>query len=55
MHKRSKRARGGLNLWTIIESMQRRLEGEGLNSEVVDAVVARGIAEILMGGRTLAN
>jgi hypothetical protein len=50
MHKRSKRARGGLNLWSIIEAMQRRLEREGLNAEVVDAAVTRGIAEILMGG-----
>jgi hypothetical protein len=53
MQKRSKRPRGGLNLWSIIEAMQRRLEGEGLNAEVVDAAVTRGIAEILMGGRSL--
>ena len=30
--------------------MQRRLELEGLNAEVVDAAVTRGIAQILSGG-----
>jgi hypothetical protein len=37
----------GVSLWSIIEGLQRRLEGEGLNAEVVDAAVTRGIAEIL--------
>jgi hypothetical protein len=37
-------------LWSIIESLQRRLEREGLNTEVVDAAVTRGIAEILVAG-----
>jgi hypothetical protein len=40
------RARG-LSLWTLIEAMQRRLEHEGLNQDVVDAAVTRGLVELL--------
>ena len=36
------------NLWTLVERMQRRLENEGLNSEVVDVAVTRGL-EVLLG------
>lgn len=35
------------SLWTVIESMQRKLEREGLDIAVVDAAVARGLEAIL--------
>ena len=35
------------SLWAVIESMQRRLEAEGLDREVVDAAVARGLEALL--------
>jgi len=44
----------GVSLWSIIEGLQRRLEREGLNTEVVDAAVTRGIAEILGAGGAVA-
>jgi hypothetical protein len=47
---RKTHAARGVSLWSIIEGLQRRLEREGLNNEVVDAAVTRGIAEILVAG-----
>ena len=35
------------SLWAVIESMQRRLEDEGLDREVVDAAVACGLEALL--------
>jgi hypothetical protein len=35
------------SLWIVIESMQRKLEREGLDVAVVDAAVARGLEAIL--------
>lgn len=35
------------SLWTVIESMQRKLEREGLDAAVVDAAVTRGLEAIL--------
>lgn len=40
-----------MSLWSVIEAMQRRLEGEGLDHEVVDAAVTRGIEALLRGSR----
>ena len=34
-------------LWSVIEKMQRRLEAEGLDRDVVDAAVARGLEALL--------
>jgi hypothetical protein len=36
------------NLWALIEAMQRRLEGEGLEANAVDAEVARGLRSLLV-------
>lgn len=35
------------SLWSLIESMQRKLEGEGLDEQVVDAAVTRGLETLL--------
>jgi hypothetical protein len=35
------------SLWSFIETMQRRLEHEGLEEEVVDAAVARRLELLL--------
>lgn len=35
------------SLWSVIESMQQRLEAEGLDSDVVDAAVTRGLEALL--------
>lgn len=35
------------SLWAMIESMQRKLEGEGLDEQVVDAAVTRGLETLL--------
>jgi sulfur transfer protein SufE len=42
-----KNSHNTLSLWTVIESMQARLEGEGLDAAVVDAAVTRGLEAIL--------
>jgi hypothetical protein len=36
-----------LSLWNLIETMQQRLEAEGLESEVVDVAVTRGLLTLL--------
>jgi hypothetical protein len=36
-----------ISLWAVIEGMQKRLEAEGLDRDVVDAAVARGIEALL--------
>jgi len=36
-----------ISLWAVIESMQRRLEGEGLDNDVVDVAVTRGLEALL--------
>jgi hypothetical protein len=35
------------SLWAVIDSMQRKLETEGLDSDVVDAAVIRGMESLL--------
>lgn len=35
------------SLWSVIESMQRRLEAEGLDAGVVDVAVTRGLEALL--------
>jgi hypothetical protein len=35
------------SLWSVIEKMQRRLEAEGLDRDVVDAAVATGLQALL--------
>jgi hypothetical protein len=35
------------SLWSVIESMQRRLEAEGLDRDVVDAAVTQGLEALL--------
>jgi hypothetical protein len=39
------------SLWTVVESMQRKLEGEGLDDQVVDVAVTRGLVALLGGHR----
>jgi hypothetical protein len=36
-----------IDLWTLIEALQRRLERQGLATEVVDAAVTRALADVL--------
>jgi hypothetical protein len=36
-----------LSLWSLIETMQQRLEAEGLEKEVVDVAVTRGLLTLL--------
>jgi hypothetical protein len=35
------------SLWTVIETMQRRLEAEGMARDVVDVAVTRGLEALL--------
>ncbi|HUS67090.1 MAG TPA: hypothetical protein VMZ28_21280 [Kofleriaceae bacterium] len=35
------------SLWSVIDSMQRRLEAEGMASDVVDVAVTRGLEALL--------
>lgn len=42
-----RKTRTSTSLWAVIEGMQKRLEAEGLDREVVDAAVARGIEALL--------
>lgn len=42
-----RKTRTSISLWAVIEGMQKRLEAEGLDREVVDAAVARGIETLL--------
>ncbi len=39
------------DLWTLIDVLQRRLEREGLSSEVVDAAVTRALSDALGASR----
>ena len=34
-----------IDLWTVIDVLQRRLERQGLTAEVVDAAIARAIRD----------
>ncbi len=36
-----------LSLWSIIESLQRRLEGQGLAGDVIDAAVITTLARAM--------
>ncbi len=46
-NKISKPARCSMSLWSLIESMQRRLEAEGLEHNVVDTAVTEGLRTLL--------
>ena len=41
------RANRRTDLWTVIEVLQRRLERQGLSTEVVDAAITRAVAEAI--------
>jgi hypothetical protein len=41
------RASRRTDLWTVIEVLQRRLERQGLSTEVVDAAITRAVAEAI--------
>ena len=40
----SSRANRRTDLWTVIEVLQRRLERQGLSTEVVDAAITRAVS-----------
>jgi hypothetical protein len=46
--KRKRRA-GSMSLWTIVESLQRRLERQGLAKDVIDAAVVTALAQAMNG------
>ena len=43
----TKAPRNTTSLWTVIETMQRRLEAEGMARDVVDVAVTRGLEALL--------
>jgi len=47
MARKSPSKKKSISLWAVIDSMQRRLEGEGLDSDVVDVAVTRGLEALL--------
>ncbi len=44
---RTKETTDVTSLWSVIDSMQRKLETEGLDRDVVDAAVIRGMESLL--------
>ncbi len=42
-----KRRSGSMSLWTIVESLQRRLERQGLAKDVIDAAVVMALAQAM--------
>lgn len=36
-----------LSLWNLVDSLQRKLEGQGLDTAVVDVAVTRGVEALL--------
>ncbi|HUQ07944.1 MAG TPA: hypothetical protein VM261_35860 [Kofleriaceae bacterium] len=46
--KRERRP-GSMSLWTIVESLQRRLERQGLAKDVIDAAVVTALAQAMNG------
>jgi hypothetical protein len=40
------------DLWSIVEALQRRLERQGLATEVVDAAITRALTDALGGPGT---
>ena len=40
---------GPTTLWTLIERLQRRLEGEGLTRDVVDVAVVQAVRRAVSG------
>jgi hypothetical protein len=44
-----KRSSGANNLWSIIDRLQRRLEGEGLTRDVVDVAVVQAVVRAVNG------
>ncbi|MBZ0236754.1 MAG: hypothetical protein K8M05_30780 [Deltaproteobacteria bacterium] len=45
----SRKRPGSMSLWTIIESLQRRLERQGLARDVIDAAVVAALAQAMNG------
>ena len=45
----SKRKSGSMSLWSIVESLQRRLESQGLAKDVIDAAVVTALAQAMNG------
>ena len=45
----SKRPPRPLSLWSIVESLQRRLERQGLARDVIDAAVVTALARAVNG------
>jgi len=47
MSMKLKRPSKVTSLWKVVEAMQRKLEGEGLDAATVDKAVTHGLAELL--------
>jgi hypothetical protein len=45
----SKRKPGSMSLWSIVESLQQRLERQGLAKDVIDAAVVTVLAQAMNG------
>ena len=43
----AQRTKQTTSLWAVIEGMQRRLEAEGLDKDVVDSAVSQGLQALL--------
>ena len=41
-----------VSLWSLVEKMQKKLEAEGLEHEVVDAAVTQGLETLLGSPKT---
>jgi hypothetical protein len=49
--KADSRPRRTQSLWSIVESLQRRLEHQGLTRDVVDVAVVNALTAAMRGGR----
>jgi hypothetical protein len=49
--KADPRPRRTQSLWSIVESLQRRLEHQGLTRDVVDVAVVNALTAAMRGGR----
>ena len=50
--KADPRPRRTQSLWSIVESLQRRLEHQGLTRDVVDVAVVNALAAAMRGARS---
>ncbi len=48
--RQSSAPRRSFSLWSIIESLQRRLEHQGLSRDVVDVAVVHAVQTAVRGG-----